>query len=431
MGLGKTIATLTAFDILQLTEPGPILIIAPLRVATSVWKQEAAKWDHLKHMTVSIMVGNKEQRLQAFKTKADIHVINYNNLVWLYDTCVEHKIWPWVMICADESTRLKSLRTRQGGKRARALAKVAFLSKVKRMVLLTGTPSPNGLADLYGQIWFIDKGERLGKSYSAFMNRWFYKPFLNAFNFLPHAHAQKEIEDKIKDVCLSIKTEDYFELDKAITIDVPVTLPPAAMKLYKAMEKELFLEVNSKEVEALNAASKSIKCLQISNGAIYTDENRNFEVIHDAKLDALEDIVEESAGANIIIIYHFKSDLLRLKSRFPQGIELGKDPSTIDQWNVGKIPILFIHPASSGFGVNLATGGNIMVFYAVWWDLEQYMQVIERAGPMRQKMAGLKRNVFIYTLRAVGTIDSVVIARRESKRSVQDSLLEAARQGVK
>jgi SNF2 family DNA or RNA helicase len=426
MGMGKTSATLHVLNILSLIEPTKTLVLAPLRVATSVWPQEIQKWDQLSNLKISVMIGTKEERLAALGANADIYIINYNNLTWFINTCLELKIWKWTTIVADESTRLKSFRSRQGGQRARALSRAAWHPSVTRFIELTGTPSPNGLSDLWGQLWFLDRGQRLGTSYSAFMNRWFYKPFLNAFNFIPHTFTQKEIESSVKDLCLSLKAEDWFKVDELVHIDVPVTLPDKAFVLYKKMEKELFIKIEDKSVEALNAASKTIKCLQIANGAIYTEENK-FEVIHNAKLDALDDLIEESSGAPILVAYHFKSDLARLQSRFPKGKVLGKDVTTLDEWNRGKIPVLFAHPASAGHGLNLQDGGNSIVFFGLWWDLEQYQQIIERIGPVRQAQAGHSRPVMVYTIRAEHTLDAVVIERRNGKKTVQDLLLEAAK----
>ena len=423
MGTGKTAATLQALSALQLTEGGKTLIIAPLRVAQSVWSSEVAKWSSFRHLTITAITGSQSARQKALQTDSDIHTINFDNLQWLCATLGDD--WPWATVVVDEATRLKSFRLRQGSKRAQALSKVAF-TKVNRFIELTGTPSPNGLLDLWGQLWFIDRGVRLGRTYSAFANRWFRPPHPNSFELVPCAHAQGEIQTALADVCLSIRAQDYFDLREPIIVDVPVELPPVARAQYEDMEKDLFLQIAGNGVEALNAASKTMKCLQLANGAIYTDDTGAWEEVHDAKLDALALIVEEANGMPVLVAYHFKSDLQRLKKRFPQGKELDKKDTTIRRWNAGKIPILFAHPASAGHGLNLQDGGNIIAIFGHWWDLEQYQQIIERIGPTRQLQAGHNRPVYIYNIRASGTIDDVVIERRINKRKIQDLLLEAS-----
>ncbi len=428
MGMGKSCATLTALDILELTEPGPALVLAPLRVAASTWPDEAAKWAHLSNVEVSAVVGTPAERRAALKRPASVYTTNYDNLEWLVDHC--GAAWPFRKVVADESTKLKNFRLRQGGVRAKALAKVAHC-KVERFIELTGTPSPNGLADLWGQAWFLDQGVRLGRSFEAFKSRWFQSvqlgPDRHAVRLDPLPFAQEQIEDRLRDLCLSLDARDYFDISAPIVNVIRVELPAKARRLYRDMEREMFLALDcGTEVEAFNAASKTIKCLQLANGAVYTDEHCSaFSEVHDAKLQALEDVIEEAAGMPVLVAYHFKSDLARLLRAFPKGRALDKDPQTIRDWNAGKIPVLFAHPASAGHGLNLQDGGNILAFYGHWWDLEQYQQIIERIGPTRQAQAGHDRPVFIHHIVAADTVDELVMARRESKREVQDLLLEA------
>jgi len=424
MGLGKTSATLTALDILQIVEPGPVLVLAPLRVAQSTWPDEVRKWDHLSHLKVVPVVGSAEQRRAALRIPAAIYTMNYENLVWLTEHFGES--WPFATIVADESTKLKSFRLGQGGKRARALGKVAH-KHVKRFVELTGTPSPNGLADLWGQIWFLDKGERLGKSFGAFTSRWFTSiPTPDGWSFIkPLGHAQREIEEKLSGVCFSLNARDHFDLREPIVHRIEIDLPVAAARAYRELEQEMFAEIQGAEVEAFNAAALTLKCLQLANGAIYTDDQGSWTEVHKAKLDALDEIVEEASGAPVLVAYHFKSDLARLKKAFPFGRELDKDPQTLRDWNEGKIRLMFAHPASAGHGLNLQDGGNILVFFGHWWDLEQHQQIIERIGPARQAQSGHDRPVFIYHIVAKNTVDELVLQRLEGKRSVQDLLLEA------
>ncbi len=428
MGMGKSVSTLTALDTLELVEPGHALVLAPLRVAASTWPDEARKWAHLRNVEVSAVVGTPQERLAALRRPANVFTTNYENLPWL----VEHygDKWPFSKIVADESTKLKGFRLQQGGKRAQALAKVAH-GRVKRFIELTGTPSPNGLPDLWGQAWFLDRGVRLGRSFNAFKSRWFQAIQLGAdrhavrLEALPFAQAQ--IEDALRDLCLSLDAKDYFDIADPITNVIRVELPAKARQLYRAMEKEMFLTLDSgHEIEAFEAASKTLKCLQLASGAIYHEAgNDAFYEVHDAKLQALESIVEEAAGMPVLVAYHFKSDLARLTQAFPKGRALDANPQTIRDWNAGKIPILFAHPANAGHGLNLQDGGNILVFFSHWWDLEQFQQILERIGPTRQAQAGHNRPVFVHYIVAADTVDELVMQRRDSKRAVQDLLIEA------
>ena len=424
MGMGKTVSTLMSLDMLELVEPGPALVLAPLRVAASTWPDEAKKWGNLRNVEVSAVIGTPEQRRAALRRPASIYTTNYDNLVWLVEELGER--WPFRKVVADESTRLKSFRLRQGGKRAQALAQVAHC-KVDRFIELTGTPSPNGLQDLWGQAWFLDRGQRLGRTWEAFVQRWFRSiPGDNGFTRIePMPFAQEQIEDRMRDLCLSLDARDWFDIRQPIENVIRVELPKRARALYEDMEREMFMQLDGHEIEAFSAAAKTIKCLQIANGAAYTDEAGNWSEVHDAKLQALEDVIEEAAGMPVLVAYHFKSDLARLLRAFPKGRHLDQDPQTIRDWNAGKIPILFAHPASAGHGLNLQDGGNILVMFGHWWDLEQYQQIVERIGPTRQAQAGHDRPVFIHHIVAADTIDEIVMARRESKRVAQDLLLEA------
>lgn len=425
MGMGKTVATLTALDTLFLSgeETKPALVVAPLRVALNTWPDEAAKWQHLSELEVCPLIGVEQNRRSMLKFRnANVFTINYENIPWLIET-LDGK-WPFGMVIADESTKLKGFRLRQGTKRAQALAKVAH-THASRWVNLTGTPAPNGLADLWGQSWFIDAGVRLGRTFDAFSQRWFQRSF-DGYGMDPLPHAQKEIEEKLRDVCLSLNAADYFPLEEPIITPVYVDLPPKARELYTEMEKRMFMEIDGHDVEAFNAAAKTMKCLQLANGAAYVDEHaETWKEVHDAKIQALEDIVEEAAGMPVLVAYHFRSDLDRLRKAFPKARVLDKQPQTIRDWNNGHIPVLLAHPASAGHGLNLQDGGNILCFFGHNWNLEEYQQIIERIGPVRQMQAGHKRPVFIYHIIARDTVDEAVMQRRESKRAVQDLLLEA------
>jgi SNF2 family DNA or RNA helicase len=425
MGGGKTVTTLTALDNLSVVEDVfPVLVLAPLRVARSTWPEEVAKWPHLSHLTVSVITGTPKQRERALAAKADIYCTNYDNLVWLRKELGD--AWPFKTVVADEFTRLKSFRIRQGGSRARALGQVAH-THVSRFIGLTGTPAPNGVKDLWGQIWFLDQGARLGRTFSAFEQRWFRKGY-DGYSLVPYDHTQAEVEDKLRDICLTVQG---LQVDEPINSPVYVDLPPMARRVYDEMEKELFTVLNNEGVEAANAAVRTQKCLQLANGALYVDDNGGWEAAHDAKLDALESIIEEANGAPVLVAYNFKHDLERLRARFRHGRVLDADPDTIKQWNAGRISILFAHPASAGHGLNLADGGNILAFYGVNWNLEEHMQIIERIGPMRQKQAGYDRPVFVYPILARDTVDDLVMDRLTSKKSVQEVLLEALKRRKK
>jgi hypothetical protein len=747
MGMGKTSSVLMAISILLVSGSArKVLVLAPLRVAQSTWPDEAKKWAEFSHLRVSAIIGAPAERLAALRVKADIYTMNYDNLVWLIETVGDK--WFWDMVVSDESTRVKNFRTKQGGKRAQALSKVAH-KHVKRWVGLTGTVVPNGIKDLWGQMWFIDQGARLGSTYTAFMNRWF--GFRNAKDAANHAgkayveripfpHAQKEIEVLVKDVCLTLDVKDWFDVKEPVVNTLYVDLPPKQRKHYQEMERELYTVLENNEIEAFGAAAKTIKCLaedtqvltcsgwkkiqhvtctdkvwdgvewvatlgsvcngykkvveycgvfmtpdhlvlthsgwkqaqelldadagerhdrdglrvpdgasqrgfvqqtevstsnvalpvrvrhgggphrrqsesdtpgptevlrvqtwrddsrrdrfarhdvasglafvvgheievrqpwrqglaqlrstwdigvqkvagffqeflgrhgadmdsrthagpkekrrqlhevelpmgdcgranqqpkmhcahqdtgrdhaadpsgeavrrqtdhdqkthgsrlacgrptettevavydvvnagprnrftvrgtenttvivhnclQFANGAAYINgSNDEWVEMHDEKLQALESIIEEAAGASVLVAYHFKSDLARIQRRFPQARVLDKKPQTILDWNEGRIGLLLAHPASAGHGLNLQDGGNILVFFSHWWNLEERQQIVERIGPVRQLQAGHDRPVFIHQIVARDTVDEDVIARISTKQDVQDVLLQA------
>lgn len=429
MGLGKTSSTLAALDALLLVEDGPALVIAPLRVALSTWPQEARKWDDFHHLRVVPIVGSVKDRRHALQQAGDIFTVNYENLPWLVSELGDR--WPFRIVVADESTKLKGFRVRQGAQRAQALASVAH-SKVSRFVNLTGTPAPNGLVDLWGQCWFLDRGERLGRSFSAFEQRWFRSERVGsdafAVRLVPFPHAQNEIEQRLRDITISLDAKDWFDLSDPIVNVIRLDLPPAAREIYLTMESDFFAQIDGADIEAHSAASKSTKCLQIASGAMYTDsEGKAWATVHDGKIDALRDVIEEAAGMPVMVVYHWRHDVERLKAAFPQGRVLDKSPSTEQRWNEGKIPVLFVHPQSAGHGLSLQHGGNILVFFSHWWNLEEYQQVIERIGPVRQAQSGYDRPVYIHHLIAADTLDEVVMSRRESKKEVQELLLDAMR----
>ena len=398
MGTGKSVSTLTALQGLAMVEdPFPALVIAPLRVASSTWPGEVEKWAHLQGMGIRSIAGSS----RFDSGVRDIETVNYDNLSALVDHWGDR--WPYRTVVADESTRLKSFRVRQGGKRAQALGKVAH-KYVRRWVSLTGTPAPNGVLDLWGQQWFVDAGERLGRSFSAFENRWFKterrpgQQYGGLVSLMPG--AQEEIEQRLADCTITVRAADFLDLPPLIENVIEVDLPPTARRHYRELEREMFTVLaGGDEVEVFNAAAKTMKCLQAANGALYVGESgTEYKEIHDAKIEALRSVVEEAAGAPVLVAYHFKSDLARLQRAFPQGRHLDSQPATVLAWNAGQIPVLFAHPASAGHGLNLQDGGNIIVFFGLWWDLEQHEQIIERIGPTRQAQSGYNRPVFVHRI---------------------------------
>jgi SNF2 family DNA or RNA helicase len=420
-GSGKTGATLHALKGIQLLDEGPGLILGPKRVARTVWGKEAGKWDELG-LTIATIKGTAVERARCLKRKADFFVLNYEQIPWL----VEHlgDDWPFRTIVADESTRLKGFRLRQGGQRTRALGKVAWRTDIARFVELTGTPAPNGLKDLWGQLWYLDKGERLGRTYDAFISRWF-RPTWDGFGVEPFEHSQKQIQERIADICITIDPSDYMSIERPIERVIPVELPAKAREQYQQMERAMFLELEDAiEVEAVHAAARTSKCLQIASGFVYHDGETGFSELHSAKLEALESIIEEAGGMPILVSYQFQQELAMMRRHFPKLVTL--DDISIEDFATGRYPILAGHPASMGHGVDgLQDGTNILVDFSSGWNLEYDDQIIERIGPMRQFQSGHKRPVYRYRLEAVDTVDELVSERRKSKASVQQILLNA------
>lgn len=425
-GMGKTSTTIAALDIMLLAgEVKRPLILAPLRVARTTWGAECAKWEQFAHLKVQPIVGDMSDRRFALMQKADIFTTNYEQLPWLVERFGDD--WPFDCVVADEATKLKGFRLRQGGERTKALGRVAH-SKVRRFIELTGTPSPNGVKDLWGQMWFLDAGVRLGRTFSAFEQRWFTRG-RDGYSLQPMPHAFNEISSKISDVCLSLSASDYFDMPGTIANNIMVDLPTKAMSLYRDMEREMFVEIASTGIEAFSAAGKTNKCLQLANGAIYKDDSGAWASVHDAKLEALESIVEEANGKPLIVAYNFVSDLARLRDRFPAGRALVtvKDE---DDFKAGRIPILFCHPDSAGHGIDgFQRVTNEIVFFGHNWNLETRHQIIERIGETRQAQAGNRAPVVVHNIIARNTVDETVLQRIETKREVQDLLMERLKRG--
>lgn len=412
MGLGKTVSTLTAAtDLLDSLTVNKILIVAPLRVANNTWHNELANWEHLKGLTYSICTGTEKKRISALHRDVDLYIINRENIKWL----VEYygKKWPFDMIVIDESSSFKSAASQ----RFKALRKV--LPYVDRVVELTGTPTSNGLMDLWAQMYLLDFGERLGRNMTAYKGRFFESDYMG-YKYTPRKGSDKIIYGLIDDLCITMLAEDYLELPKRIDLRVPVQLPPKLEKEYDTLEKEFIATINDEEIEALNAATLAGKLLQFCNGAVYTDEHKNWTELHDLKIKALQDIVEDNPDENILVAYNYKTDLIRLQKAFPDAVVLDKAGECIATWNDGKIKMLLAHPASAGHGLNLQHGGSMIVWFGLNWSLELVQQFNARL--YRQ---GQTKPVRIVSIVADGCIDDTVQQAIAGKAKTQSDLLNA------
>jgi SNF2 family DNA or RNA helicase len=418
LGLGKTITTLTAIvDLIDSMTVSKVLIVAPLRVANSVWHKEAANWQHTKHLKFSIVTGSEKERLSALHKTADVYVINRENVHWI----VEHlkkdelytRFWKFDMIVLDEASSFKSASSQ----RFKALRKTIRFTN--RLVELTGTPSPNGLLDIWSQMYLLDCGERLGRSMTAYKQR-FFEASYNGYSYKPVKSADKIIHKLIDDLVISLNVDDYLEMPERIDTVIRVPLPPSRMVEYKQLERDFIMQINNNDIVAYNAATLAGKLLQYCNGAMYTDELKNWTEIHSAKLDAIDDIISENTDENILIAYNYKTDLIRLQARYPDAVVLDSDPKTIEQWNSGNIKMLLAHPASAGHGLNLQHGGSIIVWFGLNWSLELYQQFNGRLH--RQ---GQTKPVRVVHIVADGCIDDKVMAAIENKATTQQHLIDA------
>lgn len=440
MGTGKTSSSLYAFDAMRLFgEAKRGLIVAPKRVARSTWPKEIDKWEDFQHLKIVPCIGTEAQRLNALRSKCDLMTINYENLEWLVEVMGE--AWDFDTVFADEASRLKGLRVSletskkgkqylsgQGSVRAKAIARVAH-TKVRRWINLTGSPAPNGLQDLWGIQWFIDAGKRLGMTYGGFEDRFFQKlPGAEGYSrTVPLASSDKLIQDLIRDCCITVDAKDWFDIKAPIERNVMIELPPKARRVYDDMERELFAELESANIEAFSASTRTQKCLQIANGAVYTDsDTKAWEEVHDAKIDALRSVIEEANGESILVRYTHIPDRTRILKAFPKAKFLDDDPRTEDRWNAGEIPILVTHAASAGHGLNLQHGGRILCDFSQDYNLEQDEQIIERVGPTRQAQSGYDRAVYRYRLVAEDTLEELsVLPVLKRKMDVQESLKSA------
>ncbi|MCW6665292.1 DEAD/DEAH box helicase [Aerococcaceae bacterium NML191219] len=416
MGLGKTVISLTAIYDLMLDsfEVGKTLIIAPLRVATSTWPSEIEKWEHLKGLTYSVVIGSEKQRKQALSEKVDVYIINRENVDWLINKS-GYK-FNFDMVVIDELSSFKSYQS----KRVKSLLKVRPL--IKRIVGLTGTPSSNGLMDLWSQFRILDFGERLGRYISHYRNTYFVPDKRNGmviYSYKPQLNAEERIYQAISDITISMKASDYLELPECVMNEVEVSLSDKERAIYDTLEQEMVTIVQDKEIDAGNAASLSNKLLQMANGAVY-DEEKNVHMIHDKKLDALEDLIEGANGKPVLVAYWYQSDKERILKRF-DAVEI-KTSEDIENWNQGKLPIALIHPASAGHGLNLQQGGSTMIWFGLTWSLELYQQANARL--YRQ---GQKETVVIHHIIAKGTIDEDVMKALKKKDKTQAALIDAVK----
>ena len=420
MGLGKTVTTLTAIQELRddYCETDRVLVIAPKSVAENTWTSECAKWDHLAHLRVSVVMGDEKHRIKALEAPADIYVINRDNVQWL--TTYLGKDWDFDTVIIDESSSFKNPQAR----RFKALRKVR--PHIRRMVLLTGTPSPNGHMDLWAQLWLIDMGQRLGRTLTSYRTKYFKPGRSNGhvvYDWILRPGAGDEISRQIQDVTVSLKAEDWLEVPDLIETDVRIALSPTESKAYKDFERDQLMSIEGKDIEALTAAALANKLLQFTGGAMY-DTEHGWHTTNDAKLRALEDIIETAGAEPVLVFYQFKHELSRLLERFKalQPVTFSGEPETLREWNEGKIRLLLAQPASVQYGLNMQNGGHILVWYTPTWNLEQYQQANARLH--RQ---GQERPVLCYRLICEGTIDNRVIGAISAKDSAQESLLAIIR----
>lgn len=391
-----------------------VLVIAPLRVAQTVWAEECRKWDHLQHLYVVKMLGDSGSRRAAAHADADVYVINRENVAWLVQEYGTR--WKWDMIVIDELSSFKN----RNSERFKALRRI--LPKAGRVVGLTGTPAPNGLIDLWSQIYLLDQGKALGRTLGSYRDTFFTPGRRNGnvvFDWRLKEGAEEQIFERLKPTCLSMKAADHLSMPECIYHDVPVVLEEAAMIHYKQIRDEQFAMIRDQGVTAQNAAAVTNKLLQVSGGAVYDDEGAVVRTSK-AKLDALNDVVSDLNGQQVLVYYQYKHELTRLLERFKTASVL-EGPKQVEDWNAGRIPMLLAHPGSAGHGLNLQAGGHVIVWYTPTWNLEHYQQANARLYRQGQQ----SETVMIYHLVAEGTMDGRVLRVLQGKASLQDELMDA------
>lgn len=420
-GMGKTSTSLTAAERLLYDSfaVSKVLVIAPLRVAEDTWSRESEKWDHLRHLRISKVLGSAKERVAALAADADVYCINRENVPWLVKFYGLR--WPFEAVIVDESSSFRN----PNAQRFKALRKVRPL--IKYIWELTGTPRPRSLMDLWAQIYLLDRGERLGKTLTEFKNRYFTPGRRNGYviyEWIPRPGAEEEIYRLISDICVSMEAKDHLDLPELVTTSRVVPLSQEAREQYEQMEREAVLELPEDVIDAGSAAAVNGKLLQIAGGAVY-DEDHNVHELHNAKLDVLEDIMEEANGEPVLVAYWYKHERDRIMARFPQAVQL-KDSDTIAAWNRGEIPMLLVHPAGAGHGLNLQDGGHIVVWFGPTYDGELNEQLIDRL--YRQ---GQKETTSVIYLVAEGTVDLDAMASLEAKANGQEAMMKAIKARLK
>ena len=414
MGLGKSVITLTALWSLLLDsfDVGKVLVVAPKRVAENTWPTELKKWEHLDGLTWSLVLGSEKDRRAALQRRAKIYIINRENVTWL----VDNYRWDFDTLVIDELSSFKSSKAQ----RFRALKRVR--PRISRVIGLTGTPQPNGLLDLWPQMYLLDMGQRLGRFVGGYRERFFLPDKRNReviYSYKPKEGAEEKIYELISDICISMKAADYLDMPELVASRVEVQMNAKEQKLYEGFERDMVLHLKDGDLDAVNAAALSGKLVQMANGAVY-GENRKVHHIHDRKLDALEDIIEAANGKPLLVAYWYKHDLERIRQRFE--VRTIDTPKDIADWNEGKIPVALIHPASAGHGLNLQDGGSTIVWFGLTWSLELYQQLNARLW--RQ---GQKHTVVIQHIVAAGTHDEDIMNALEKKDMSQTALIAAVK----
>lgn len=418
MGLGKTVITLTAINelIYNRFAVRRVLIIAPKKVAEATWSTEAAKWEHLKHLRFSLILGSEKQRIRAVYTPADIYVINRENVVWLADYL--RNSWFFDMVVIDESSSFKNHRA----KRFKSLTWIR--PHVSRIVELTGTPAPNSLADLWAQLYLLDEGKRLGRNITAFRES-FFRANTHGGHFTTYEineGAAAEIQRRISDICISMKSEDYLQLPDLVYDLVPVRLDVKAQKAYDEMEREMLLTIDENVIDAGGAAALSNKLLQLCNGAVYTEDG-SWAPLHDCKIEAFMELIERLNGQPALVFYNFRHDLERLTAALAKAkkrVRVLKTAADAELWNRRELDILLAHPASCAYGLNLQAGGNHVIWFGLNWSLELFQQANKRLHRQGQTAA-----VFVHELAVQDSRDTDVIAALQDKDATQDALIES------
>lgn len=428
MGLGKTIITLSAINELKYNrfQVCKVLVIAPKKVAEATWQAEAAKWGHTRHLRFSTVLGSQQKRIRAVNTPADIYVINRDNVKWLVD--YYRNAWPFDMVVIDEASSFKSHQAQ----RWKALKSIR--PHIRRVVELTGTPSPHSLIDLWSQVFLLDSGQRLGKTIGGFRERYFdpdKRDATRVFTYKPKEGGEEAVKSLLEDICISMKAEDYLDLPDVITDTIPVRLDDKAQRAYSKLERDMLLQVDEQMIDAGTAAVLTNKLLQLCNGAVY-DGQREIVELHNCKLEAFEELIEALNGQHALVFYNFQHDrdrILKLLSKSKLCIRVYQGPQDELDWNAGEIDVLLAHPASCAYGLNLQHGGHHIIWFGLNWSLE-----LDQQANKRLHRQGQTEPVIIHRLVVQGGVDEDVIVALEGKASTQESLMQSLKiriQGVK